>query len=316
MKIVSRDVETDDGDKQLRVGDKIGGKEISRIIPITEFKVNPTDGSTQVDYGHVEDDTGNYVDHGLEFVLNDGTRLFIPSNRMNEALIEGTFGRKTAGPYDTRDYSTKFHAKYSDEITIATLLCFFPGTLIATPVGERMIEELVPGDRVLTKNGREVAAKWICRQTVSTRFGPAERLMPVRFAAGSLGDGSPHSDLTVTADHAVLLDDVLCEAGALVNGTTITRIPLSEFGEGYTVYHLEADAHEVVLANGTPVETFVDNASRMAFDNYAEHEALYGANTAEMEELPYPRASNARHLPARIKSRLFIGVEEETGKVA
>ena len=114
----------------------------------------------------------------------------------------------------------------------------------------------------------------------------------------------------------MLLDGVLCEAGALVNGTTITRVPLSELGMRYTVYHLEADAHEVVLANGAPAETFVDNALRSAFDNYAEHEALYGANPPEMDELPYPRASNVRHLPARIKNRLGIGVEEETGKVA
>ena len=97
-----------------------------------------------------------------------------------------------------------------------------------------------------------------------------------------------------------------------MNGTTITRAPLSEFGERYTVYHLEADAHEVVLANGAPTETFVDNVSRRAFDNFAEFEEVHGEDPPEMEELPYPRASNARHLPARIRKRLEIGVEETT----
>ena len=81
-------------------------------------------------------------------------------------------------------------------------VCFFPGTLIATPSGERTVEELVSGDPVLigdsgaipaTWFGRKfacaVSVKWIGRQTVSTLFGPAERLMPIRFAAGSLGGG-------------------------------------------------------------------------------------------------------------------------------
>ena len=104
----------------------------------------------------------------------------------------------------------------------------------------------------------------------------------------------------------MLVDGVLCQAEALVNGTTITRVPLSELGESYTVYHVETEAHEIILANGSPSETFIDNVSRRAFDNYAEFEALHGENPPEMKELPYPRASNARHLPWRIRSSLGI----------
>ena len=127
--------------------------------------------------------------------------------------------------------------------------------------------------------------------------------MPVRFAAGSLGDGLPHTDLTVTSDHAMLVDGVLCHAGALVNGTTITRVPLSELGESYTVYHVETEEHEIILANGAPAETFIDNVSRRVFDNYAEFETLYG-EVPEMQELPYPRALSPRQVPAGIRARL------------
>ena len=107
----------------------------------------------------------------------------------------------------------------------------------------------------------------------------------------------------------MLVDGVLCEAGALVNGTTITRVPLSEFGDSYTVYHVETEAHEIIFANGTPSETFIDNVSRRAFDNYAEFARLHG-DQPEMKELPYPRASNARHLPSRIKTLLGIGARK------
>ncbi|WP_420397715.1 Hint domain-containing protein [Nioella sp.] len=184
-------------------------------------------------------------------------------------------------------------------------LCFAEGTAIASPNGEVAVESLAIGDRVLTAEGRSVAVKWIGRQTVMTLFGPAERSMPVRFAAGSLGDGLPHNDLTVTADHGMLVDDVICHAGALVNGTTITRVPLAEMGESYTVYHIETEAHEIILANGAPAETFIDNVSRRAFDNFAEFETLYG-DVPEMEELPYPRAMSARQVPLRLRAKFGL----------
>jgi hypothetical protein len=177
--------------------------------------------------------------------------------------------------------------------------CFLTGTAVATPTGDVAVETLSIGDTVLNADGAEVAVKWIGRQTVKTMFKPAERVAPVRFAAGSLGEGMPVSDLTVTADHGMLVDGVICHAGALVNGTTITRVPMEEMGESYTVYHVETEAHEIILANGATAETFIDNVSRRVFDNYAEFEALYG-DVPEMDELPYPRAMSARQVPAHI----------------
>ncbi|MGI3185807.1 Hint domain-containing protein [Nioella aestuarii] len=183
--------------------------------------------------------------------------------------------------------------------------CFAAGSLIATREGETAVEDLRMGDPILTEDGRSVRVKWIGRQTVSPLFGLANRLMPVRFAAGSLGDGLPTADLTVTADHGMLVDGVICHAGALVNGTTITRVPLAEMGETYTVYHIETEAHEIILANGAPAETFIDNVSRRVFDNYAEFEELYG-DVPEMEELPYPRAMSARQVPGVIRVKLGL----------
>ena len=184
-------------------------------------------------------------------------------------------------------------------------MCFLAGSGIATRAGQVAVEKLTIGDAIFTSEGEIVSVKWIGRQTVSTRFGPAERLMPVRFAAGSLGNGLPHSDLIVTADHGMLIEGVICHAGALVNGETITRVPLSEMGETYTVYHVETEAHEIIFANGAPAETFIDNVSRRAFDNYAEFEALYG-DVPEMAELPYPRAMSARQVPEGISHRLAL----------
>jgi len=205
------------------------------------------------------------------------------------------------------DNVTDFNARPLDLtgqiVTTSFTACFAAGTGIETPTGLVSVEDLTTGDLVLNAEGDAVAVKWIGRQTISTRFGPADRLMPVRMKAGSLGDGLPHTDLTVTADHGMLVDGVICHAGTLVNGTTIARVPLAEMGETYTVYHIETDAHEIILANGAPAETFIDNVSRKVFDNYAEFETLYG-DVPEMRELSYPRAMSMRQVPNHVLARL------------
>ena len=205
------------------------------------------------------------------------------------------------GELSVEDFSSGMEATYDTDADVAN--CFLAGTLIATRDGEVAVQELKVGDTVRTQSGRDVAVKWVGRQTVATRFGAAGRLLPVRFAAGSLGNGLPLADLTVTADHGMLVDGVICHAGALVNGTTIAQVPMAELGADYTVYHVETEAHEIILANGATAESFIDNVSRKVFDNYAEFEALYG-DAPEMAELPLPRALSARQVPASIKARL------------
>jgi hypothetical protein len=225
---------------------------------------------------------------GVEYgVFSDGTDYLVPlpQNGTTQTIIPSS---GTTNPYQSQ---------------ASAYLCFAAGTQIATPSGERVVEGLQIGDDVLTAEGRAVTVKWVGRQSVKTRFGAVERLAPVRIRAGALGEGLPHSDLTVTADHGMIVDGVICHAGALVNGETITRVPLAEMGESYTVYHIETEAHEIILANGAPAETFIDNASRRVFDNWAEFEALYG-DVPEMAELPLPRAMSARQVPAHIRARL------------
>lgn len=193
-------------------------------------------------------------------------------------------------------------AQDTDSVTLDDVpACFAAGTLITTPNGACAVEDLKIGDVVLNADGQTVPVKWIGKQTVSTRFGPAERLRPVRISTGALGLNVPNCDLTLTADHALLIENVLCNAAALVNGTTIDFVPLSQFGETFTVYHVETEGHEIILANGAPAETFIDNVSRRCFDNFKEYSALYEEPT-DMSELPYPRVMAARQLPMSLRT--------------
>ena len=181
-------------------------------------------------------------------------------------------------------------------------VCFAAGTKISTPDGEKSVEALEIGDLVVTAEGRAVPVKWIGRQTIAKIFA-GHSARPVRVSAGALGNGLPHSDLVLTADHALIMDGMAINAGALVNGTTITCDPFDTLPDRVTYYHVETEGHEVILANGAAAETFVDYVTRSKFDNFAEYVALYGAERS-IEEMPYTRISTSRLLPASIKARL------------
>lgn len=121
-----------------------------------------------------------------------------------------------------------------------------------------------------------------------------------------MGAGLPHTDLVLTADHALILDGFAVTAGALVNGTTITLDPLASLPAQVTYYHVETENHDVILANGAAAETFIDYPGRRVFDNHADYVARYGTERS-IAEMPLPRDVAARLVPPAIKERLNGG---------
>jgi hypothetical protein len=191
---------------------------------------------------------------------------------------------------------------YNRQVLVTTdVICFMAGTMIRTPDGEVAVETLQRGDLVLTSDGLVQPVSWLGRQTIATRFADPVRTWPIRIKAGALDENVPARDLVLSPDHAVLVDGVLVHAGALVNGTSIVRE--TAVPDIFTYYHVELDDHALVLAENTPAETFIDNVERMAFDNWAEHEALYPEGKP-IEELPHPRAKGRRQVPARTRAAL------------
>jgi hypothetical protein len=180
-------------------------------------------------------------------------------------------------------------------------VCFLAGTRIRTPDGEADIETLKIGDPVLTADDRTLPVRWLGVNTVSTLFSDPLRTLPIRIRAGALADNVPARDLLVSPDHAMFIDGVLIHAGALVNGVSITRE--ANMPGTFKYYHVEVADHALILAEGAPAESFVDNVDRMAFDNWSEHEALYGRDTP-IAEMTSPRAKSARQIPHRTKARL------------
>jgi hypothetical protein len=271
-----------------------------------DFDFTPSDTITIGEHAYLGPDiAGTYLGTvevgGLTWVAvtdSDTTSFYAlsPDPMGNETLYDDGF---TA--LDTVEGNQNF-INISLENTSSFTVCFAPGTLIATPSGETAVEALCIGDLVTTADGRAVPVRWIGQQTVHKVFA-GERARPVRIAAGALGAGLPHTDLVLTADHALILDGLAINAGALVNGTTITLDPLSALPDRVTYYHVETEHHDIILANGTPAETFVDYVGRLSFDNHADYVALYGDERI-IAEMPLPRISTARLVPPTLKARL------------
>ena len=168
------------------------------------------------------------------------------------------------------------------------------GTLIATPDGARPVETLRDGDLVLTADGVAMAVRALRRSVVPQDITGEVPGLPVRIRAGALDAHIPARDLLVASGHALRIGKVLVQAGALVNGTTVTRDP--DAAGALTWYSLELDTHALVIAEGAAAESFLD-----------EGDARGAAAT--MQELPYPRARSARQLPPALREHLAARAE-------
>ena len=156
--------------------------------------------------------------------------------------------------------------------------CYTRGTLIATPAGEIAVEDLAIGDPVITAAGTAKPVRWIGRRSYAGRFLAGRRhLLPIVFRAGSLGSGLPRRDLRVLPAHAILLDGLLVPASCLVNGTSIVQDAACRRVD---YLHIELARHDVILAEGAPSETFLDDDSRGLFHNAGEYRALYSDEPA------------------------------------
>jgi microcystin-dependent protein len=161
----------------------------------------------------------------------------------------------------------------SASATIDVTPCYCPGTLIKTPHGEKAVEKLEIGNKVITMSGLARPIKWIGRRSYGGRFlEGSKEILPVCIKAGALDDNVPRRDLWISPHHAMYLEGVLIEAKDIVNGVSIVQ---AERVEKVEYFHIELDTHDVILAEGAPSETFVDDDSRGVFHNADEYAALY-----------------------------------------
>jgi hypothetical protein len=150
--------------------------------------------------------------------------------------------------------------------------CFAAGTLIKTEAGEVPVEHLVAGDIVHAQFAGSSPVVWIGHRHVDCgRHSEPSKVWPVRVSAHAFGPRVPTRDLVLSPDHAVFVDGSLIPIKHLINGKTIVQ----ERWDTVTYYHVELAEHDVLLAEGLPVESYLENGDCGVFDNAGGVIALY-----------------------------------------
>ncbi len=146
------------------------------------------------------------------------------------------------------------------EVRLCDLVCvaFTTGTMITLAGGvQTPIEALNPGDRVLTRDNGPRPVQLVAKATMRALGSFA----PVVIAAGVLGN---EGDLVVSPHHRLFLyrrgaeklgdtSEILVQARHLVDDETVFRRQ-----GGYVDYYaLVFDRHEIIYAEGIPVESLL-----------------------------------------------------------
>ncbi|MCU9846810.1 Hint domain-containing protein [Defluviimonas sp. WL0024] len=179
--------------------------------------------------------------------------------------------------------------------------CFIAGVRIATLRGEVEIENLRPGDRVLTRDNGYRPLRWIgARHFDADALERFAELRPVTIRRGSLGPDMPSRDLTVSPQHRILMSGEAArllgaESEVLVAACDLhpaQRVP--EVHTEVTYFHLMFDAHEVILADGAWSESFRPDRA-----------ALDGLHTAQLWEILaiFPELATEAGLAAYVPAR-------------
>ncbi|MFD2175325.1 Hint domain-containing protein [Rhodobacter lacus] len=195
-----------------------------------------------------EDDDGSDID---VLIVTRGEGKIVPDSKGSESgTIEWADGTST---------------RYENiEVAIYDVPCFTPGTLIETKRGRVAVEDLGPGDKLLTRDNGYQKIRWIGRRDLSAADLAAHpQLQPVRIARGALGEGLPEHDILVSPQHRMLISgiraelffgeaEVLAAALHMVGQPGIERVAVQEI----SYLHLMCDAHEIIRAEGAWTESF------------------------------------------------------------
>jgi len=220
--------------------------------------------------------------------------FFVESTKSPTVASGDPLANYTAHGSGSGNNNGEFHIRTGDSY------CFAGGVNLMTPHGEAPVEALKAGDLVMTADGSFKPVRWIgC--SVTSQFGadPAA-VLPVRIKAGALGDCTPSRDLLVSPGHALFVGGVLVQAGALINGSTIVQdetVPLV-----FSYYHVELGAHDLLMAENVPAESFLEAVADMEMDNWSERALLDGE--ASTTEMAYPRIKSARQIPESVRAML------------
>jgi hypothetical protein len=107
--------------------------------------------------------------------------------------------------------------------------------------------------------------RWIGHRRLDLRRHPEPAaVQPVRILAHAFAQGQPRRDVLLSPDHALLFDGMLIPARLLMNSMMIRQ---ERNWRTISYFHVELDTHDVLLAEGLAVESYLDTGNRGMFEN-------------------------------------------------
>ena len=138
---------------------------------------------------------------------------------------------------------------------------------VRTPCGARRIENVRPGDLIVTRDNGLQAVRMVWTRAVTAADIAADpALAPIRLKPRAIGPMMPQKDLLLAAEHRVLvpgyrLAQVPDTQSCLLPARTIAEMSDKAFldrGVGDVIfYNIVFDQHHVFCADGLPVESYL-----------------------------------------------------------
>ncbi|MGL5012209.1 MAG: Hint domain-containing protein [Paracoccaceae bacterium] len=243
----------------------IAGDSVQTVLVANndEFDLNPFGTKTVDVLGNDSGPVGSTltITHVNGIPVVAGQTITLPSGQQVTLNANGTFTVVGDGNVETKTFTYTVQDQFGNTdtafVTLNSVPCFVAGTLILTDQGERRVEELQPGDLVMTHDEGPQPVRWVGQRRVLARGAFA----PIRIKANTFGD---HRTLMLSPQHRVLIRDGLAEllfgepevlvaAKDLVNDRSIR---VQEGGEVDYV-HILFDKHQVVFSEGLATESFL-----------------------------------------------------------
>jgi microcystin-dependent protein len=216
-----------------------------------------SDPNAASDGSSVDPTTGAYTISGTaDAVTNalDGLVYTPAANTAGDVTVFTISDASAVNPVPVSDSTTQ----------VTDIPCYARGSRILTERGEVAVEDLCVGDLVVTAAGPSRPIRWIGHRKVDCLRHPQPRAVwPYRVRAGAFGEGAPMRDLWLSPEHCVAFEGALIPIRALANGVSVAQVECAAI----EYWHVELDAHAVLLAEGLPAESYLDTGNRTSFVN-------------------------------------------------
>lgn len=278
-----------DGDQMLT---KVGGANYNSLIENqASSEMSYADGST-VTVHSLHTPNGPFAAYNQGLTFYSGGRAPKPG----EILTGGT------------------GANLSSEITYAdATICFCRGTMISTLQGKKAVEDLKPGDLVLTVDDSYQPLRLsLSRKLDAEELSNNPKFLPITITAGALGNNIPEHNLQISRQHRMLISSTISERmfnnrEVLVKALHLTELPgiyIDVNATDLEYFHLVFDDHQIIIANGAASESFYpgeEALKALSPEAYTEITTLFSE-----KQLKTVRTKLARPVPSGSRQKKYI----------